>query len=520
MTKSHDEEQPAMTSLSRRKVLATGAAGAVVAALPATAMAAVRRMELLDDFDAIGLARLVTTRQVSAAELLDLAVARVEETNPRFNFMAHKFYDRAKQAIAAGLPDGPFRGVPWLLKDLNTNLEGTPAGEGSRYYAGNISQFTSELVRRHQQAGLVIFGKTTSPEFGLTATTESAATGITRNPWDPERIAGGSSGGSGAAVAAGVLPMAHATDGGGSIRIPASCCGLFGMKPSRGRVPMGPGLTEGWGGLSVHHAVTRSVRDSALLLDMTHGIEPGSRYSAPTPDGTFLSYLRKHPGQLRVALALSPPAGTPVDPECVAAARDAARLLQSLGHKVEEAAPKVDVAALGAANFALLSTAMVARIDARAKETGIAPSPDVLEPVPLMFYNIGKQTDGAAVARAHETFQRAAYAVGVFMEDYDIIVSPTLATPPPPVGRLGLSPADFTAWGEEVSAFTPFTGLFNVTGQPSMSLPLALSAKGLPIGVQMTGRYGAEATLFSLAAQVEQAQPWWKSMTAPVRRQS
>ncbi len=469
---------------------------------------------MLDHHDAIGLAQLVRTRQVSPTDLLELSIQRAEETNPQFNFMAHKLYDYARDAISEGLPEGPFTGVPWLLKDLHAHIEGQPSGQGSRSYDGFVAPYTSELVKRHQAAGLVIFGKTTTPEFGLTGTTESLSTGITRNPWNRERIAGGSSGGAAAAVAAGVLPAAHATDGGGSIRIPASCCGLFGLKPSRGRVPMGPNRTEGWGGMSANHVVTRSVRDSAALLDATAGTEPGSRYSAPSPEDSFLSYTTRAPRPLRVALVLTPPAGSPVDPECIGAARDAAVLLESLGHHVEEAQPTIDMAEVGQANFAAISTSLVASIDERAAATGIAPSTDVLEHITMMFYNLGKQMDGVSVSRAHNVFQQVAYDMARFMDDYDIILSPTVATPPPMVGTLDLQQQDFQAWGQRVAAFTPFTGTYNITGQPSASLPLGMSSDGLPIGVMISARYGAEALLFQLAAQVELAQPWWEAMAA------
>lgn len=478
----------------------------------------INREILLDTHDATGLADLVRKRQVSAEELLEMSIARTELANPSYNFIAQKLYEYGRGAIENGLPDGPLKGVPWLIKDLHTHIAGERTGQGSRSYNGYRATVTSELVKRHQAAGLVIFGKTTTPEFGLSGTTESLATGVTRNPWNEKHIAGGSSGGSAAAVAAGIIPAAHATDGGGSIRIPASCCGLFGLKPSRGRVPMGPNRTEGWGGMSVHHAVTRSVRDSALLLDLTHGLEPGSRYSAPSPDGSFMSQLNKSPGKLRVALVLTPPAGSPVDPECIMATRAAAKLLEELGHHIEEAQPKVDMAAIGEANFAVLSTSLAADIDDRAKITGIAPSADVLEKVTMVFYGIGKKMDGMSVSRAHNIFQQTAYDMAIFMQDYDIILSPTLANPPPKTGIHDLDNENMRQWGEAVSQFTPFTGLYNITGQPSMSLPLAMSESGLPIGVMMSGRYGAEATLFRLASQVETAQPWWNNMSLAARR--
>ena len=494
--------------MTRRESMANVGAAAL-AGMTGTAKAAVTRSSPLDTHDALGLAQLVRDKQISPSELLDAAIARTEALNPRFNFMAQKHYEHGRAAIANGLPQGPFTGVPWLLKDLNTYIAGLPTENGSRFYKDYRPAVTSELVRRIEQAGFVIFGKTTVPELGLTGTTENKLTGDTRNPWDVSRITGGSSGGAAAAVAAGVLPAAHATDGGGSIRIPASCCGLFGMKPSRGRVPMGPPRTEGWGGLSVHHAVTRSVRDSAAILDATQGPEPGSRYAAPTPDDTFLSQVGKAPSRLRIALMLDAPAGSPVDRECVEAARKAARLCENLGHHVEEAAPKLDIAAMGAASFVLIGSSVAADMADRAKATGVAIGPDVLEPITLGFVAYGQKTTGMDFARANSTLQAAAIAMAQFMANYDVILSPTLAAPPLKLGQINLTPdVDFAAWGQRAGAFSPFTQIANMTGQPAMSVPLAISATGLPIGVMFMGRYGDEATLFRLAGQLEQAAPW------------
>ena len=491
---------------TRREVLAGSVAVAAAAAAGGTARAAAGHA--LDDHDALGLAELVKTRQVSASELLEGAIARAEARNPQFNFMAHKLYDRARAAVAKGVPEGPFQGVPWLIKDLNTNIAGEPTEQGSRLYKGNRATVTSELVKRYERAGLVIFGKTTSPEFGLTATTESKLMGQTRNPWNPKHIAGGSSGGAAAAVAAGVLPAAHATDGGGSIRIPASCCGLFGLKPSRGRVPMGPPLTEGWGGMSAHHAVTHSVRDSAALLDATHGIEPGSRYSAPTPERPFLQEVGRDPGRLRIALNLTPMMGTPVDPEVIAAIRNAAQLCEKLGHSVEEAAPKLDSAAIGKASFSIITSSIVASVNARAAALGIQPSLDVLEEATMAYYQMGLKTAGADYAQGVNDMMVAATSVADFMANYDILLSPTVANPPLPLGVIHLSNPDIQDYFKQISAFTPFTGVMNMTGQPSMSVPLAMSKAGLPIGVMFSARYGDEATLFRLAGQLEQAAPW------------
>ncbi|MEZ5696312.1 MAG: amidase family protein [Sphingomonadaceae bacterium] len=465
-----------------------------------------------DDYlaqDALGLAELVRKREVSASELLEMAIERASKQDAKLNFLAQEIYDYGREKIAQGLPEGPFTGVPFLEKDLHMHISGVRSGQGSRLYDDYVPDFTSELVKRHEAAGLVIFGKTTTPEFGLTGTTESLAEGPTRNPWDVTRSSGGSSGGASSAVASGVIPLAHASDGGGSIRIPASTCGLFGLKPSRGRVPMGPLRTEGWGGMSTNGALSRSVRDSAALLDATHGPELGSRYSAPTPDGTFLSQVTREPGSLRIALMLEPISGAPVDPEVVEATRQAAKLCESLGHHVEEASLKIDAARMGQANFALISTALVVDIDARAKAAGVDVGPDVIEKMTMGFYQFGKQVPGTAVASANNLMQEIAVTVARFMANYDVILSPVLASPPAKLGVYDLDKDDFAAWGAAVGAYVPFTGLFNATGQPSMSVPLGMSKGNLPIGSMFTGRYGDEATLLRLAGQLERAAPWF-----------
>lgn len=495
--------------IDRRDVLkGAAAAGAFAVAGPARATGALTGIDYLKH-DALGLAEFVRTGQVGALELLEEAIRRCETQDARLNFLAQEMFDYGRQHVAAGLPDGPFSGVPFLVKDLHIDIAGFSSGEGSRFYRDYVPTETSELVKRQQAAGLVIFGKTTTPEFGLTGTTESIAEGPTRNPWNLAFSSGGSSGGSAAAVAAGVVPMAHASDGGGSIRIPASNCGLFGLKPSRGRVPMGPQRTEFGNGLSAFHAVSRSVRDSAALLDATHGIEPGSRYGAPCPDGTFLSQLARAPGRLRIALMLEPVSGAPVDVQVLEATRAAARLCESLGHTIEEKSFKFDAERIGQANFALVSTSLASDLDARSAATGIAIGPDVLEPITLAFYAIGKQMPGTAVAAAQGTMQEVAVEVARFMEDYDVILSPVLASPPARLGVHSLDKTDFAAWGTAIGAYVPFTGLFNITGQPSMSVPLAMSDNGLPIGSMFSGRYGDDATLLRLAAQLEQAAPWF-----------
>ena len=460
-------------------------------------------------YDGVGLADLVRRKEASAAELLDWAIGNAETVNAQLNFLAHKHYAGAKAQISAGLPPGPFTGVPFLLKDLGVALSGTVTSNGSLIFKDRVADFDSELVLRCKRAGLVIFGKTTSPEFGLGGTTESKAFGQTHNPWNLERVAGGSSGGSGAAVAAGVVPMAQGSDGGGSIRIPASCNGLFGLKPSRGRVSTGPVATEVWFGLSVRHALTRSVRDSAALMDATAGLELGSRYSAPVAQtGSFLSDMRAPPQKLRIALMLTEPSGLPIDAECLTAVRSAARLCESLGHRVEEAVPVLDVASVRAGFTAVVGCAVAQLLRDRGLERGKCVSADEVDSVPWWFNEQGQQTSGLRLLDANTAFQNAAYAMAQFLTRFDVLLSPTLAKLPLKLGELNNAAADAPGLRKQMTAFSPFTNIANATGQPAMSVPLHWSASGMPVGVMFMGRYGEEGSLLRLAAQLEEAQPW------------
>ncbi|MDX2224749.1 MAG: amidase, partial [Rhodospirillaceae bacterium] len=348
-----------------------------------------------------------------------------------------------------------------------------------------------------------------TPELGLTGTTESTPHGQTRNPWDLTRTVGGSSGGAGAAVASGIVAMANASDGAGSIRTPASCCGVFGLKPTRARVPLGPAKAESWNGLGTVHAITRSVRDNALLLDISAGADLGDPYQTAPPARSFLSEVGADPGKLRIALMLKPTSGTPVDAECLAAARATAKLCAELGHVVEEAQPPIDHDAVNAGIVATLGVATALAIDARAERAGRAATPEDVEPVTWYFYQQGKQTDALAYARARQAFDHAGRAMADFQRTFDVVLSPTLARPPVELGLLSLSPKDFDAFVAAVSTFGPFTALANVCGQPAMSVPLAFSADGLPIGVMFAGRIGAEGTLYRLAGQLELARPWF-----------
>ena len=458
--------------------------------------------------DGLGLAELVRRKEASPAELLDWAIANAATINPRLNCIAHMHCEEARAQIAAGLSPGAFRGVPFIVKDLGIELAGTVTSAGSRAFSDRVATYDSELASRYKRAGLVIFAKSTSPELGLTYTTESKAFGATRNPWNLNRSAGGSSGGAAAVVAGGIVPMAHASDGGGSIRVPASCTGLFGLKPSRGRMPSGPTVTERWLGLATSHAITRSVRDSAALLDATWGIELGSRYSAPPPEENFLAQMNRPPRNLRIALMLNTWSGSAVAPDCPAAARAAARLCESLGHHVDEASPTIDAAALNRGFATVIATSVAQALRDRGAERGRPVSAEEVEMVTWICAEQGQKASALMLADANVAFQIAAASMANFLARYDLLLTPTLAKPPAPLGILGLSPADLRLYAQELAAYSPFTALANMTGQPSMSVPLHWSADGLPLGTMFTARYGEEATLLGLAAQLETAQPW------------
>jgi amidase len=459
-------------------------------------------------YDALGLAELIARKQITPLELLESVRQRVDAINPKLNAFCHLFFEKAEAQIKQGLPAGPFRGVPFALKDLGQYLSGTITSAGSRVWSDAIAESDSTLVTRYKRAGLVIFGKTNTPELGLTTTTESVLYGRTRNPWNLERTTGGSSGGAAAAVASRILPAAHASDGGGSIRIPASCCGLFGLKPTRGRVPMGPAQFEGWNGFSCHHVLTLSVRDSAALLDATLGAELGSPFFSPPPSKPFLRETRVAPGKLRIALALDTPGGTPLDPECRKAAVEAAKLCEGLGHKVEEKRLPIDAAAMREAFLNVLNVSLARTLADAAKTLGRDVTEQDVEPVTWVMSLQGHKVDVIAYSRAIATSHQVGLAMATFQQDYDVVLSPTLAKPPVLLGVLSLSPESIQSFGKEITEFSPYTALYNVTGQPAMSVPLHWTADGLPVGAMFAGRFGDEATLFRLAAQLEQAKPW------------
>lgn len=494
-------------TVSRRQLLkysaAIGAAGMLGSSgARASALSEYRSL------DATAMAELVRRGEASPLELLDMAIGRTEEVNPQVNAVVLKHYELAREAVAAGLPDGPLKGVPFLLKDLGVALKGTVTTEGSRLFRDQVFDYDSTLVERYRSAGLVTFGKTNSPEFGSSPSTESQLFGDTHNPWNLAHSAGGSSGGAAAAVASGIIPAAHASDGGGSIRIPASACGLFGLKPTRGRVPMGPGSYETRGGCSAMHVVSRSVRDSALLLDVSQGPALGDPYAAPGRERPYIEELAREPGKLRIALMTAPIIPLPVDPQCVAAAEKAARLCESLGHKVEAASPELDVDALYNA-FGMVGNVLVAnKVSKREQVLGRAARTDELEKINWVNRKAGDQVSAIEYSRGRNALHQASRRLAGFMQDYDVILSPTMALLPPKLGVLTLN-QEFESFMMAAAAASAFTGLYNMTGQPAMSVPLHWSDTGLPVGVQFTGRFGDEATLFRLAAQLEQASPWF-----------
>ena len=480
-----------------------------------------------DRLDATDLAALVQRKEVSPSELVEAAIERVEARNPRLNAVVGRSYERARRQAGAELPAGPFRGVPFLLKDMLAVDGGTCTSNGSRFFQGYAPQRDSELVRRLKAAGLVIVGKTNTSEMGILPVTEPRLYGPTRNPWNTAFTPGGSSGGSAAAVAAGMVPMAHGGDGGGSIRIPASCCGVFGLKPTRGRNPMGPYVGEGWHGIAVEHAVTRTVRDSAALLDATQGPDLGAPYVAPPPERPYADEARRSPSKLRIAFTTRSLLGRAVHPDCVEAVKRAAALCEKLGHRVEEEAPEIDRRALAKAFLVLVAAETAAEIEGAAESMRKEPRPGDFEPGTWMLAQIGHKFRADELARAVHRVRATGRELAAWFETRDVFLTPTLAAPPLKVGALDQKPAEKLALAvlraipsetamrklldqlaEQAFEFAAFTPLANLTGQPAVSVPLHWNGEGLPIGSHFVGRFGDEATLFRLAAQLEQAQPW------------
>jgi amidase len=455
--------------------------------------------------DATGLAALVKAREVSADDLLDAAIARIEQVNPQLNALAQTFYDHAKTQITAGLPDGPFTGVPFLVKDSVIELEGTPISGVHRWFGGAVSQKSTTLAHRHAAAGLVTLGKTTIPELSLSFTAEPESHGPCRNPWDFSRSPGGSSGGSAAAVAAGMVPMAHGTDGAGSIRVPAAHCGLVGFKPSRIRTPLGPDIAEGLGGMSYAHGLTRSLRDSAALLDATHGPEAGDPYAVPPPARPYLQEITADPPKLRIALTTTSPLGNTVDPEIAAAVEDIARLCADLGHIVEIAAPAYDIAALAAAWRLIAGVTAGGAVARAARLTGRGAE---LEPVNAAWLAEARSRNAPDYAAAILTVHQMGRRMGAFFQNWDVLLSPVTTEIAPPLGALAGRGQSVDAFNRNFWEHAPFTCVFNASGGPAVSLPLAQTAAGLPIGIHLGADFGRDGTLFALAGQLDRARPW------------
>ena len=468
-------------------------------------------MEGYGTHDATALAALVADGEVSPDELLDAALARMEAVNGRLNAVVGVYEDVARDAIRAGLPEGPFRGVPFLLKDLGAEAVDLPASSGSRLFAGITYPQDSAIVERIRRAGLVPFGRTASPELGIGAATEAAVYGgPTRNPWDLDRTPGGSSGGSAAAVAAGVVPTAHGSDGGGSVRIPASCCGLFGFKATRARLPDGPYAGEGWAGMAIDGFLTRSVRDAAALLDACAGADAGAPYHAPPLAGAFRD--ARAPERLRVALCATALTSETIHPDCRAAAEDAARLLEGMGHHVEEARPQVDTAGMMEAWTTIVAAGTAASVRGRLRSLGRTLGEDDVEPVVRDACRVAEGISGADYVDALGAIHAYGRAMASFFERYDVLVTATLAEPPVPVGRLDHSRADYRDYRlgpDGVFAFSPFCAAFNATGQPAASVPLSWNDEDLPIGVHLAAPFGADTMLMGLCRALEEARPWF-----------
>ncbi len=452
--------------------------------------------------DATALAALVRKKEITPLELVEGAIGRIEALNPVLNAVITPMYDLARAAAQSTLPDGPFTGVPFLLKDVLASYAGARMTLGARVFRNFIPDHDSELVARYKKAGLIVIGKTNLPEFGILPTTEPELFGPTRNPWNTAHSPGGSSGGSAAAVASRIVPMAHGNDGGGSIRIPASCCGVFGLKPTRARITMAPDVGDLAGGLVSEHALTISVRDSAALLDATAGSLPGDPYFAPPMERPYVKEVQADPGRLRIAFTAELPGGVPVHADCRSAVKDAAMLCAELGHTVEEASPAIDGNMVSQA-FVVMWCASIASI---VKMLGLKK--EQVEPLTWGIYELSGANDAASYLIATQTLQRAARTVAAFFGKYDIWMTPTLAKPPLPLGSFDPQPDNPIAGFIEAGTYSVFTPLANATGQPAMSVPLFWSGDGLPIGVHFLGRFGDEATLFRLAAQLEKARPW------------
>jgi amidase len=462
-----------------------------------------------EQYDALGLAELVRRHEVSAAELLDAAIERVEARNPAVNAVTMKLYDYGKQAIADGLPDGPFRGVPFLMKDLTSPVAGVPMTRGSKFFADTPpAAADSDHVKRLKKAGLVIFGRTNTCELGLSLTCEPKLHGPTRNPWNLAHISGGSSGGAAAAVAARMLPMAHASDGFGSIRAPAACCGLVGLKPTRSRNTFAPFAGEGLGGVSTEHAVTLSIRDSAALLDATRGAGPGDPYVAPAPSRPYLQEAGTHPEKLKIAWTAVAPNGAKIDADCLRVLAQTVQLCEQLGHQVEECDPPIERAAVVPTFLTLAAANTVVNL-ASHPGAGRSAQEQEVERITWLTAKMGESISAADYVRATQAAHRLGRQMATFHTKWDVLLTPGLSSPAVKLGWLDMMMEDVDEYWHRVFEFSPFTVWFNLTGQPALMLPLDQTLGGMPLAVQLAARFGDEATLIRLGAQLEAARPWF-----------
>jgi amidase len=462
-----------------------------------------------DRTDGMGLAELVARKETTSAELLEEAITRAERLNPALNAIILKDYERAREATKAPLPKGPLSGVPFLLKDIALQAQGLPTRQGSQFFPPFPSDHDSYLMARFRKAGLIAFGKTNVPEFGLLPTTEGRLYGAAHNPWNLAHSTGGSSGGSAAAVAAGIVPVAHANDGGGSIRIPSSCCGLVGLKPTRGRVSAGPDLADAVDGLAIELVVSRTVRDTAAALDVAAGYEPGDPYAAPLAPASWLVAAKEKPRRLRIAVATKKLDGQPYHPDCRAAVDHAAKLCADLGHVVEEASPDLDINFLAPSFLAIWSANLASLIDFLVNMLGQAPGPDNLEGYTLGLYETGRKVTASDYLHAKMRLNMAARLIAAFHKTYDLWLTPTLGTPPVKLGVIDRDDGDPLKMLTSLMDYVPFTAIQNLTGQPAINLPIWWNADGLPIGVQFVAPFGDEASLLRTATQLEQADPWF-----------
>lgn len=459
------------------------------------------------DYDGLGLAALVNAGEVTPAELLEAAIERIERHNGALNAVVHKAYDEARATAASALPDGPFKGVPFLIKDLGLKVKGWPRTSGSRFAEIAADDGDSELVKRYRATGVVLAGKTNTPEFGIPGVTTSARLGPCRNPWNTDHISGGSSGGAASAVASGMVPIAHASDGLGSIRIPAACCGLVGLKTTRDRNPNGEDDADRAIGFSVDHVVSRTVRDSAAMLDATGAPQPASPYAAPRQDGSFLDEVSRNPGKLRIAWSNETASATPLDPEVQAALERTADTLRALGHDVREEGLGIDYRLLYRAQGLVSAANFSAGIKRWVERIGREPDDDI-EGLARRGYEVGKKISGQDAMWGWQQLRLMNRQILARFETWDVWLTPVMITPPPRVEYLDTLMADLKEFDKRQARTFGFTPPFNMTGQPSLSLPLWQSDAGLPIGMMFTGRYGDEASLFRLAGQLEKELPW------------